>query len=163
VVCAIPRGRVSSYGAVARAAGLPGRARGRVCVTGGAKALNLRGIALVGCRRPHRVSEGIAGTQQQADVCSRRPCRVENGRVHARRFSTSWVTAGGAADTQRRRDAAKGPCPSPEGVRQRLGQRSSNRELLVLSAHVELIPYLGCASRGERAHRVRNLTIACRL
>jgi len=27
VVCAIPRGRVSSYGAVARAAGLPGRAR----------------------------------------------------------------------------------------------------------------------------------------
>lgn len=27
VVCAIPRGRASSYGAVARAAGLPGRAR----------------------------------------------------------------------------------------------------------------------------------------
>ena len=27
MVCAIPRGRVSSYGAVARAAGLPGRAR----------------------------------------------------------------------------------------------------------------------------------------
>ena len=27
VVCAIPRGQVSSYGAVARAAGLPGRAR----------------------------------------------------------------------------------------------------------------------------------------
>jgi methylated-DNA-protein-cysteine methyltransferase-like protein len=27
VVCAIPRGRVSTYGAVARAAGLPGRAR----------------------------------------------------------------------------------------------------------------------------------------
>ena len=27
VVCAIPRGRVTTYGAVARAAGLPGRAR----------------------------------------------------------------------------------------------------------------------------------------
>jgi methylated-DNA-protein-cysteine methyltransferase related protein len=27
VVCSIPRGRVSTYGAVARAAGLPGRAR----------------------------------------------------------------------------------------------------------------------------------------
>lgn len=27
VVCTIPRGRVSTYGAVARAAGLPGRAR----------------------------------------------------------------------------------------------------------------------------------------
>ena len=27
IVCAIPRGRVSTYGAVARAAGLPGRAR----------------------------------------------------------------------------------------------------------------------------------------
>ena len=27
VVCAIPRGRVSTYGAVARAAGFPGRAR----------------------------------------------------------------------------------------------------------------------------------------
>jgi methylated-DNA-protein-cysteine methyltransferase related protein len=27
MVCAIPRGRVSTYGAVARAAGLPGRAR----------------------------------------------------------------------------------------------------------------------------------------
>jgi len=27
VVCAIPRGRASTYGAVARAAGLPGRAR----------------------------------------------------------------------------------------------------------------------------------------
>src|SRR5579883_764725 len=27
VVCAIPRGQVSTYGAVARAAGLPGRAR----------------------------------------------------------------------------------------------------------------------------------------
>jgi methylated-DNA-protein-cysteine methyltransferase related protein len=27
VVCAIPRGRVATYGAVARAAGLPGRAR----------------------------------------------------------------------------------------------------------------------------------------
>lgn len=27
VVCAIPRGRVSTYGSVARAAGLPGRAR----------------------------------------------------------------------------------------------------------------------------------------
>ncbi|MFZ1871048.1 MAG: MGMT family protein, partial [Steroidobacteraceae bacterium] len=27
IVCAIPRGRASTYGAVARAAGLPGRAR----------------------------------------------------------------------------------------------------------------------------------------
>ena len=49
VVCLIPRGRVSSYGAVARAAGLPGRARqAGFALRVAPKALNLPWHRVVG-------------------------------------------------------------------------------------------------------------------
>ena len=60
VVCTIPRGQVSTYGAVARAAGLPGRAR----LTGFALRMRAKGhqSPLASCgrrRRTHRVSAVI--------------------------------------------------------------------------------------------------------
>jgi len=63
------------------------------------KALNLRGIAL---SVPAAASFPKASPEhkEQARRLHAEGVSVENGRFHARRFSTSWVNCCGAADTQ---------------------------------------------------------------
>ena len=82
VVCAIPRGRVSTYGAVARAAGLPGRAR----QTGFAlrvapEALNLPWHRVVGAGGHLAFPKASPQHREQARRLRAEGVLVKNGRV----------------------------------------------------------------------------------
>jgi methylated-DNA-protein-cysteine methyltransferase-like protein len=87
-VCAIPRGRVSTYGAVARAAGLPGRAR----LTGFAlraapEELNLPWHRVVGAGGRIVFPSGSRQHREQA-----RRLRAEGVPVAAGRVAPSAIT-----------------------------------------------------------------------
>jgi methylated-DNA-protein-cysteine methyltransferase-like protein len=82
VVCAIPRGRASTYGAVARAAGLPGRAR----LTGFAlraapKALNLPWHRVVGAGGRIVFPSGSREHREQARRLRAEGVPVTGGRI----------------------------------------------------------------------------------
>ena len=82
VVCAIPRGRASTYGAVARAAGLPGRAR----LTGFAlrvapEALNLPWHRVVGAGGRIVFPSGSREHREQARRLRAEGVPVTGGRV----------------------------------------------------------------------------------
>jgi methylated-DNA-protein-cysteine methyltransferase-like protein len=82
VVCAIPRGRVATYGAVARAAGLPGRARqAGFALRVAPGALNLPWHRVVGAGGrivfPHSSRE----YREQARRLRAEGVAIENGRV----------------------------------------------------------------------------------
>jgi methylated-DNA-protein-cysteine methyltransferase related protein len=88
VVCAIPRGRASTYGTVARAAGLPGRAR----LTGFAlrnapRELNLPWHRVVGAGGRIVFPSGSRQHQEQA-----RRLRAEGVAVTAGRVARSALT-----------------------------------------------------------------------
>jgi methylated-DNA-protein-cysteine methyltransferase-like protein len=88
VVCAIPRGRVSTYGAVARAAGLPGRARQagfalRVAPAG----LNLPWHRVVGAGGRIAFPSSSRAYREQA-----RRLRAEGVSVHDGRVAPSAMT-----------------------------------------------------------------------
>ena len=88
VVCAIPRGRASTYGAVARAAGLPGRAR----LTGFAlrvapRELNLPWHRVVGAGGRIVFPSGSREHKEQA-----RRLRAEGVSVAAGRIARSALT-----------------------------------------------------------------------
>ena len=88
VVCAIPRGRASTYGAVARAAGLPGRAR----LTGFAlrvapRELNLPWHRVVGAGGRIVFSSGSREHKEQA-----KRLRAEGVSVTAGRIARSALT-----------------------------------------------------------------------
>ena len=88
VVCTIPRGRVSTYGAVARAAGLPGRARQagfalRVAPT----ELNLPWHRVVGAGG--RIAFPAASRAHREQV---RRLRAEGVAVHAGRVTRAALT-----------------------------------------------------------------------
>lgn len=88
VVCAIPRGRASTYGAVARAAGLPGRAR----LTGRAlrvapRELNLPWHRVVGAGGRIVFPSGSREYKEQA-----RRLRAEGVSVTAGRLARSALT-----------------------------------------------------------------------
>jgi methylated-DNA-protein-cysteine methyltransferase-like protein len=82
VVCSIPRGQVSTYGAVARAAGLPGRARQagfalRVAPTG----LNLPWHRVVGAGGRIAFPSSSREYREQARRLRAEGVAVANGRV----------------------------------------------------------------------------------
>jgi methylated-DNA-protein-cysteine methyltransferase related protein len=82
VVCAIPRGRVATYGAVARAAGLPGRARQagsalRVAPRG----LNLPWHRVVGAGGRIVFPQSSREHREQARRLRAEGIRVQDGRV----------------------------------------------------------------------------------
>jgi len=84
IVCAIPRGRASTYGAIARAAGLPGRAR----LVGFAlrvapDELNLPWHRVVGAQGRIAFPRGSAHFREQVRRLRADGVRVENGRVAA--------------------------------------------------------------------------------
>ena len=82
VVCAIPRGRVSSYGAVARAAGLPGRARqAGFALRVAPKALNLPWHRVVGAGGRIVFPKASPEHKEQARRLHAEGVSVENGRV----------------------------------------------------------------------------------
>ena len=82
VVCAIPRGRVSSYGAVARAAGLPGRARqAGFALRVAPKALNLPWHRVVGAGGRIVFPKSSREHKEQARRLRAEGVSVENGRV----------------------------------------------------------------------------------
>jgi methylated-DNA-protein-cysteine methyltransferase-like protein len=82
VVCAIPRGRVSSYGAVARAAGLPGRARqAGFALRVAPKALNLPWHRVVGAGGRIVFPKSSREHKEQARRLHAEGVSVENGRV----------------------------------------------------------------------------------
>ena len=82
VVCAIPRGRVSSYGAVALAAGLPGRARqAGFALRVAPKALNLPWHRVVGAGGRIVFPKSSRQHQEQARRLHAEGVSVENGRV----------------------------------------------------------------------------------
>ena len=82
VVCAIPRGRVSSYGAVARAAGLPGRARqAGFALRVAPKALNLPWHRVVGAGGRIVFPKLSREHKEQARRLLAEGVSVENGRV----------------------------------------------------------------------------------
>ena len=89
VVCAIPRGRVSTYGAVARAAGLPGRARmaGRALRIAPAE-LHLPWHRVVGAGGHIVFPKSSRTHAEQA-----RRLRGEGVAVHAGRVSPAAMTA----------------------------------------------------------------------
>ncbi len=75
VVCAIPRGQVATYGDVARAAGLPGRARqAGLALKVAPRELNVPWHRVVGAAallfRRHRMRTG-----NKPGVCARKVCR----------------------------------------------------------------------------------------
>jgi len=85
VVCTIPRGQVSTYGAVARAAGIPGRAR----QTGFAlrvapKALNLPWHRVVAAGGRIAFPKYSRGYHEQARRLRAEGVRVSEGRVEPR-------------------------------------------------------------------------------
>ena len=88
VVCAIPRGRVSTYGAVARAAGLPGRARqAGYALKVAPRALNLPWHRVVAAGGRIAFPAGSVEHREQA-----RRLRAEGVAVRAGRVTHSAMT-----------------------------------------------------------------------
>ena len=84
VVSAIPRGQVSTYGAVARAAGLPGRARqAGHALRIAPKDLNLPWHRVVGAGGRIVFPEGSREHKEQARRLRAEGVRVKSGRVAA--------------------------------------------------------------------------------
>jgi methylated-DNA-protein-cysteine methyltransferase-like protein len=83
VVCAIPHGRVSTYGAVARAAGLPGRARqAGFALRTAPKDLNLPWHRVVGAGGRIAFPSSSRAHREQARRLRAEGVRVTGGRVH---------------------------------------------------------------------------------
>ena len=83
VVCAIPHGRVSTYGAVARAAGLPGRARqAGFALRTAPKGLNLPWHRVVGAGGRIAFPSSSRAYREQARRLRAEGVRVTAGRVH---------------------------------------------------------------------------------
>jgi methylated-DNA-protein-cysteine methyltransferase-like protein len=81
-VCAIPRGQVSTYGAVARAAGFPGRARqAGLALRVAPKALNLPWHRVVGAGGRIVFPKSSREHQEQARRLRAEGVLVQNGRV----------------------------------------------------------------------------------
>jgi len=81
-VCAIPRGQVSTYGAVARAAGFPGRARqAGFALRVGPKALNLPWHRVVGAGGRIVFPRASPEHKEQARRLRAEGVLVQNGRV----------------------------------------------------------------------------------
>src|SRR3982074_1857397 len=81
-VCAIPRGQVSTYGAVARAAGFPGRARqAGFALKVAPKALNLPWHRVVGAGGRIVFPKASPEHKEQARRLHAEGVWVENGRV----------------------------------------------------------------------------------
>jgi methylated-DNA-protein-cysteine methyltransferase-like protein len=81
-VCAIPRGQVSTYGAVARAAGFPGRARqAGFALRVAPKALNLPWHRVVGAGGRIVFPKSSAGHREQVRRLRADGVLVQNGRV----------------------------------------------------------------------------------
>jgi methylated-DNA-protein-cysteine methyltransferase-like protein len=82
VVCAIPRGQVSTYGAVARAAGLPGRARqAGFALRVAPEALNLPWHRVVGAGGRIVFPSSSREYREQARRLRAEGVAIENGRV----------------------------------------------------------------------------------
>lgn len=82
VICAIPRGRVSTYGAVARAAGLPGRARqAGYALRVAPKELNLPWHRVVGAGGRIVFPPGSRHHKEQASRLRAEGVAVKSGRV----------------------------------------------------------------------------------
>jgi methylated-DNA-protein-cysteine methyltransferase-like protein len=82
VVCAIPQGRVSTYGAVARAAGLPGRARQAGFALRVAPAsLNLPWHRVVGAGGHIAFPKSSRAHREQSRRLRAEGVQVQNGRV----------------------------------------------------------------------------------
>jgi len=82
VVCAIPRGRVSTYGAVARAAGLPGRARqAGYALRLAPRSLNLPWHRVVAAGGRIAFPRASRAHLEQAQRLRAEGVRVSNGRV----------------------------------------------------------------------------------
>src|SRR3981081_4377263 len=91
-VCAIPRGQVSTYGAVARAAGFPGRARqAGFALKVAPKALNLPWHRVVGAGGRIVFPKSSAEHREQVRRLRADGVLVQNGRVA--RFATTRVDA----------------------------------------------------------------------
>jgi len=89
-VCAIPRGQVSTYGAVARAAGFPGRARqAGFALRVGPKALNLPWHRVVGAGGRIVFPKSSPEHKEQARRLRAEGVSVRNGRVT--RFAVTRV------------------------------------------------------------------------
>jgi methylated-DNA-protein-cysteine methyltransferase-like protein len=87
-VCAIPRGQVSTYGAVARAAGFPGRARqAGLALRVAPKALNLPWHRVVGAGGRIVFPKSSREHKDQARRLRAEGVLVQNGRVT--RFATT--------------------------------------------------------------------------
>jgi methylated-DNA-protein-cysteine methyltransferase-like protein len=84
VVCSIPRGQVSTYGMVARAAGLPGRARqSGYALRVAPPELNIPWHRVVGAGGRIAFPPSSAAYREQARRLRAEGVRVENGRVSA--------------------------------------------------------------------------------
>jgi methylated-DNA-protein-cysteine methyltransferase-like protein len=82
VVCAIPRGQVASYGAVARAAGLPGRARqAGYALRVAPRSLHLPWHRVVGAGGRIAFPASSTAYREQQRRLRAEGVRVENGRV----------------------------------------------------------------------------------
>ena len=82
MVCAIPRGRVSTYGAVARAAGLPGRARqAGYALKVAPRSLNLPWHRVVAAGGRIAFPAGSTAHREQARRLRAEGVRVHGGRV----------------------------------------------------------------------------------
>lgn len=82
VVCTIPRGRVSTYGAVARAAGLPGRARqAGYALRVAADSLDLPWHRVVGAGGRIRFPPASRSAREQARRLRAEGVRMTGGRV----------------------------------------------------------------------------------
>jgi methylated-DNA-protein-cysteine methyltransferase-like protein len=82
VVCSIPRGHVSTYGAVARAAGLPGRARqAGFALRIAPEAMNLPWHRVVGAGGRIVFPDSSREYREQARRLRAEGVRIENGRV----------------------------------------------------------------------------------
>jgi methylated-DNA-protein-cysteine methyltransferase related protein len=82
VVCAIPRGQVSTYGAVARAAGFPGRARqAGLALKLAPKQLNLPWHRVLGAGGRIVFPESSHAHREQARRLRAEGVAVKNGRV----------------------------------------------------------------------------------
>src|SRR5882724_3336446 len=89
-VCAIPRGQVSTYGAVARAAGFPGRARqAGFALRVAPKALHLPWHRVVGAGGRIVFPKSSAEHKEQARRLRAEGVSVQNGRVS--RFTMTRV------------------------------------------------------------------------
>jgi methylated-DNA-protein-cysteine methyltransferase-like protein len=83
VVCAIPRGQVSTYGAVARAAGLPGRARlAGFALKVAPKEINLPWHRVVGAGGRIVFPISSAPHREQAKRLRAEGVVLQNGRAH---------------------------------------------------------------------------------